>query len=221
MKELFIIGSGGFSKQVIEIVENINLFAEEFKLIGIIDDNKNLIGKSVLGYEIIGDTDYLKEYCKMKNVCGVIAIADGETRKELSLKLNNVEWVNLVHPNAIVSKYIEMGHGNIICAGVIINPDFKMGNHNHINIGSTLGHDITIFDYVTIMPGSRISGNILIKENCMIGAGAIILQGKTIEKAVVVGAGSVVTKDITNPGLVVVGNPARKLKMRAEHDDKE
>jgi sugar O-acyltransferase (sialic acid O-acetyltransferase NeuD family) len=211
MKDIVVIGSGGFSKQVIEIIEQLNLINQEYKLIGIIDDNKSLFGTEVLGYEVIGDTDYINRVSKQKEIHGVIAIADGEVRKEINRKLYDVQWVNLIHPSAVVSDYTKIGVGNIICAGVVINPDFKMGDHSHINIGSTLGHDVSMLDYVTIMPGSRISGNVTLKSNSMIGTGSTIIQGITIEENVVLGAGAVVTKN-TIPNSLYVGVPAKRQK---------
>ncbi|WP_170289668.1 acetyltransferase [Cytobacillus depressus] len=209
MKNMVVFGSGGFSKQVIEIIEQLNLINQEYKLIGIIDDNNSLIGTEVLGYEVIGNTDFINQYSKQNEILGVIAIADGEVRKRISRKLNDVQWVNLIHPSAIVSNYTKIGEGNIICAGVVINPDFQMGNHSHINIGSTLGHDVSMLDYVTVMPGSRISGNVTLKSNSMVGTGSTIIQGLTIEENVVLSAGAVVTKN-TEPNCLYVGVPAKK-----------
>ncbi|MDA1649380.1 MULTISPECIES: acetyltransferase [unclassified Bacillus cereus group] len=211
MKDLVVIGSGGFSKQVIEIIEQLNLINPEYKLLGIIDDNKGLVGTEVLGYEVIGDTDYIKQLSKQQKIHGVIAIADGEIREHISRKLNDVQWVNLIHPSAVVSNYTKLGEGNIICAGVVINPECKMGNHSHINIGSTLGHDVLMLDYVTVMPGSKVSGNVNLKSKSMVGTGATIIQGLTIEENVVLGAGTVVTKN-TKPNYLYVGVPAKEKK---------
>lgn len=208
MKDLIVIGSGGFSKQVIEIIEQLNLITEEYNLIGIIDDNKSLIGTEILGYEVIGDTNYINKLSKHRKIYGVIAIADGLVRNNIASKLNEVQWINLIHPSAVISKYNIMGVGNIICAGVIVNPDLQMGNHSHINIGSTLGHDVSILDFVTVMPGSRISGNVTIKSNSMIGTGSTIIQGLIIEENVRLGAGTVVTKD-TKPNYLYVGVPSK------------
>lgn len=213
MKDIVVIGSGGFSKQVIEIIEQLNLINEEYKLLGIIDDNKSLVGTYVLGYEVIGDTDYIKQFSEQKNIYGVIAIADGGVRKEISKKLNGIQWVNLIHPSAVVSDYIKIGEGNIICAGVVINPDFQMGNHSHINIGATLGHDVTMLEYVTVMPGSRISGNVTLKSNTMVGTGSTVIQGLTIEDNVVLGAGAVVTKN-TEPNYLYKGVPAKRYSKK-------
>ncbi|WP_096185790.1 acetyltransferase [Evansella halocellulosilytica] len=211
MKQLFIIGSGGFSKQVIEIVENINKEYERYELVGLIDDDERLIGQEVLGYKIIGTTDYLKRQSKKCKVYGAIAIANGNVRREITKKIKDINWVNLIHPSSIVSKYTNIGVGNIICAGTIINPNFKLGNHCHINIGTTIGHDGIIEDYITVMPGSKISGNVTIKYNSTIGTGSTILQGLIIEKNVTLGAGCVLTKN-TIENSMYIGVPAKKVK---------
>ena len=211
MKDIVIIGSGGFSKQVIEIIEQLNLVEKKYNLLGLIDDNKKNIGENVLGYKVIGDTEYLNDFSKKNAIYGVIAIANDKTRMEVSERLKNVRWISLIHPKATLSKYVEMGVGNIICAGVVINPDFQMGNHSHINIGSTLGHDVKVEDFVTIMPGSRISGNVILKSNVTVGTGSTVIQGLTIEKNVTLGAGSVVVKN-TEKNKLYVGVPAVSKK---------
>ena len=90
MKPLYIIGSGGFSKQVIEMVEELNKIHKEYDLVGIIDDNLDLIGQTVLGYEIVGDTDYLNEISKKEKVNAVIAIGDGYVRKKLPINFRTL-----------------------------------------------------------------------------------------------------------------------------------
>lgn len=211
MKPLYIIGSGGFSKQVIEMIEELNKIHKEYDLVGLIDDDPDLIGQTVLGYEIVGDTDYLNEISKKEKVNAVIAIGDGYVRKKIANKLQNVNWVNLIHPKAIVSKYVDIGKGNIICSGVIINPECKIGNHCNINIGCTLGHDVTLHDFTTVMPGCNISGNVIVKEYTTIGTGSCIIQNKLIGQGSYIGAGAVVVKDVDDQSLYV-GVPAKKVK---------
>lgn len=209
MKKLFIVGSGGFCKQVIEIVEQLNMDEKKYNLLGLIDDNECLIGTEVLGYSVLGNTDYLMDYAKHEEVYGVIAIANGQVREKISEKLTLVKWINLIHPHAVISNYIAMGKGNIICAGVVINPECYIANHCHINIGSTLGHDVHMQDFVTIMPGSRVSGNVELKKFSMVGAGSTIIQGLSIEGNVTIGAGAVVTKNTSANGLYK-GVPAKR-----------
>ena len=211
VKDLYIIGCGGFSKQVIELVEELNKREKQFHLIGLVDDNPSNFDSSVLGYRVLGDTDYLLERSLADNICAVIAIGDGCVRQKLSEALPNLEWVNLIHPKAIISRHTTLGRGNIICAGVIINPDCRLGNHCNINIGTTLGHDVELNDFSTIMPGSRLSGNVTIGRKTTIGTGSVVLQNLHVGEGSILGAGSVATKSIP-AHCVYIGVPARKMQ---------
>src|SRR5699024_1295625 len=126
MKKLYIIGSGGFCKQVIEIVELINRKSKTYDLMGLIDDDINLIGKRILNYKIVGTTEYLCDYSKENEIYGIIAISSPKVKQVLEKKLKYVNWINLIHPNTVITNYINMGVGNVICGGVIINPDCKI-----------------------------------------------------------------------------------------------
>lgn len=210
MKKLFIIGSGGFSKQVIEIVEKLNKNLPTYELVGIIDDDESKLDTSVLGYKIIGSTEKLKEKAEKDSVYAVVAIADGLIREKIVKKLSFVNWVNLIHPNTTISRHIKLGKGNIICAGTVINPECTIGNHCHFNIGSTFGHDVVVGNYVTVMPGSNISGNVILESNSMVGTGAVIVQDLRVAEKVIIGAGATVINNIDEKS-TYVGNPARKI----------
>ena len=56
MKEIILIGGGGHCKSVIDVIEQ----ESKYKIAGIID-KKELIGKDVLGYKIIGSDDDLAD----------------------------------------------------------------------------------------------------------------------------------------------------------------
>jgi sugar O-acyltransferase (sialic acid O-acetyltransferase NeuD family) len=105
---------------------------------------------------------------------------------------------------------VELGCGNIICAGTIITVNIKIGNHVIINLDCTVGHDTVINDYVTCAPSVNISGQVEIEEGCDIGTNAAIIQGKKIGKWSIIGAGAVVSRDIP-PGCTAVGVPAKPL----------
>lgn len=211
MKELYIIGGGGFSKQVIEIIEDLNIIEKKYQLIGIIDDNTELIGKKILGYEIVGNVKHLEDISNVRDVYAVIAIGNGKVRESIYNKLHNIKWINLIHPKTIISRYAAIGNGNIICGGVIINPECEIGNHCNINIGSTLGHDVTLEDYTTLMPGCHISGYVNVKKHSTIGTGSSIIQGLKIAENTYIGAGASVVKN-TEANSIYTGVPARKLR---------
>ena len=209
MKDLYIIGLGGFGREVAWCVERINDVTPTWNLKGFIDDNETKWETKEDGYIVLGDCEYLKQ---QENAYAVCAVGNAKVRKQIIEKLSNsgVQFATIVDPSVILSKRVLIGEGTIICAGTIATVDISIGKHVIINLDCTLGHDDVIGDFVTIYPSVNVSGNVIIEECCEFGTGAQIIQGKKIVKNTIVGAGAVVIRDI-NDGGTYVGSPARKM----------
>lgn len=210
MKDLVIIGAGGFGREVAWLIEDINEKYSEWNLLGFIDEDKKLHGSLINGYKILGGLEYLKN----KDVFYVCAIGNSKVRKEIVEKCKriNLNAATLIHPSVIKSKkYLEIGEGCIICAANVLTVNIKIGNHVIINLDCTIGHDAILKDYVTIYPSANISGNCQLEECVEIGTGAQIIQGKNIGENTIIGAGSVVVKNLEG-NKTFVGIPAKAIK---------
>lgn len=209
MKDIVIIGAGGFGREVAWLIEDINEKEETWNLIGFIDEDKEIHGKKLNGYKVLGGFEYLKG---KKDIYYVCAIGNSLSRKKIiQEKCNDLIAAKLIHPSVIMSKHIEIGNGTIICAGSILTVNLSLGNHVIVNLDCTIGHDVNVEDFVTIYPSVNISGNCNISECSEIGTGAQIIQGKNIGKNTIIGAGSVVVKNIEG-NCTIVGVPAKKIK---------
>lgn len=210
MKDLYIIGAGGFGREVAWLVERINEVNPTWNIKGFIDDNESLWGTKEDAYNVVGGCDYLKT---LGDVYAVCAVGSARVRKIIidKLKDSNVRFATVIDPTAIISNRVEIGEGTIICAGTIITVDIEIGNHVIINLDCTLGHDDVIADYVTVYPSVNISGNVTVGECSELGTGMQIIQGKNIAPNTIVGAGAVVVKDLNESG-TYVGSPAKKIK---------
>ncbi len=210
MKDLYIIGAGGFGREVAWLVERINDTKQEWNIRGFIDDNVNVHGMEMDGYPVLGALDYLQDVNGAYVVC---AVGNAKVRKAIVERLaeQNVEFATLVDPSVIMSKRVSVGAGTIICAGTVITVDVKIGNHVIVNLDCTLGHDDEISDYVTLYPSVNVSGCCEIGECVELGTGMKIIQGLKVAAETVVGAGATVVRDIVEPG-VYVGSPAKKIK---------
>lgn len=206
MKDLIVIGSSGHCSVIIDIVES----SKEYKIIGLIDDDKS-IGTTFLGYKILGGVNDL-ERINEKYFCTNIFIAVGSniSRKKIHDSLGNkYEYVNLIHPKAILSKKISLGIGNVIMPGAVINSNSKIANFNIINTNAVIEHNTSIGSFSSIGPGACIAGGCNVGNNTMIALNATIIEKINIGNNTVVGAGSVVVKNC-NSNSVYYGVPAIK-----------
>ena len=212
MKNLYIVGAGGFGREVAWLVERINEKEKTWNLKGFIDDNIELQETTEGGYPVVGSCDYLTSIDEM--VWVVCAVGNAKVRKKIIEKLeqfSNISFATLVDPAVISSKRVDIGEGSIICAGTILTVDILVGKHVIINLNCTIGHNDIIDNFVTVYPGVHISGNVKVGECTELGTGMQIIQGKKIGCRSIMGAGAVVIKDVPDD-CTAVGNPAKIIK---------
>lgn len=208
MKDIVIIGAGGFGREVAWLIEDINKIKPEWNIKGFIDDNLE-VGSLINGYEVLGDLEWLKK----QELYAVCAVGEPKIKKNIISRLENsgVKYPVLIHPSVIKSDIVEIGEGSIICAGSILTVNINIGMHVIINLDCTVGHDVQIKDYSTILPSVNVSGCVVVEECVNIGTCSAIIQGVKIDKNTIVGAGSVVVKDLP-ANCTAVGVPAKPIK---------
>ena len=214
MKDIIIIGAGGVGIETTFLIEEINKVKSTWNILGIIDDNKEIHGKIINGYTILGGVSYLEKYEKKEEKPEVvIAIANYNVKKNIVSKLNNkFNFATIIHPDVRIHKTATIGKGSIVYEGVIMTTNITIGNHVIISPKCGIGHDSIIKDYASVLWNANISGNDVIEEGVLIGSAATIIQGKTIGQGAIIGAGAVVIKDILSH-TTNVGVPSKIIKV--------
>ena len=192
-----IIGAGGHSKVIIDIIRELG----NYNIIGIYDDNK--IGY-FSGIKIIG------KIAEINNIMDyfIIGIGNDKIRKNIAEEYNQLKWATLIHPKTIISKTVTIKEGTVICAGAIIQTEVEIGKHCIINTNCSIDHESTIGNYCSICPSSTICGQVKVGESSFIGANSTIIQTIEVGKECIIGAGTVVIRNIPNNSKSV-GNPAK------------
>ena len=211
MKDLVIIGAGDFGREIAEVTERINTVKPKWTILGFIDDNLDIQGKLIDGYQVLGTIDWLNTYDK--EVFAICSLGVSKTRKKVIDKVNNtnIKWATLIDPDARLHKDAEVGKGTIVCGGSRLAINVKLGNHCIVNFNCTLGHDDIIHDYCVVNPGVNVSGKVVAGECVDFGTGSKVLQGLTIGDNTVIGAGAVVLKSLEG-NCTAVGIPAKVIK---------
>jgi len=213
MNPLVILGAGGFARETLDVVDAINAVSPKWDVFGfIVDREYGIPGTVVNDKPILGDFSWLQQHPEVYIVCGVGA---PEIRQRMILQLSqSSRFATLIHPSAVLTRWMKIGDGTIITAGCIISNNVVIGNHVQINPSATVGHDVMINAFVSLGPGVLISGNVNIRDGAYIGTGANIIEKKTIGAWSIVGAGSTVVKNVP-ANTTVVGIPAQVIKERS------
>lgn len=214
-KELVIFGTGGFAREVHQIVEDSNQDKSEWEFIGFLDGDTDSHGSEVHNFPVIGGLNWLSS---RSSLSVIVAVGSPAIKNKITNHINtfkNIDFPNIIHPLAWIGNRVSLGIGNIICAGNLITTDIDIMNHTTINLDCTIGHDSLIGDFTTLAPSVNVSGNVLIGKGSELGTGSTVIQHINIGNWSVIGAGSVIIQDIKDNS-TIVGNPGRQIKQRED-----
>lgn len=215
MNDILIFGTGGFAREVHQLIEDINAVTPEWNVLGFLDGDATRHGTQVHGKPVLGGLEYLTSDVS-RQAWLATGVGNPALRRKLvtAMKANGHDrFATLRHPRAWIGNRVTIGAGSILCAGVLITTDITIGEQVIVNIGSTIGHDARIADYVTIAPTVNVSGAVGVGEGTDLGTGSTVIQGKQIGAWSIIGAGSVVVKDIP-ANVTALGAPAAPIKTR-------
>jgi sugar O-acyltransferase (sialic acid O-acetyltransferase NeuD family) len=211
VKEIIIIGAGGFAREVLWLISDINAMAEPIYQVNCLigEEGAGALVSGMGTFPIGGNDEWaLKHFPPGTGF--VVAIGDAQVRKKIAeaYEAAGFEAVTLIHPSVKLSTAVTIGVGSIICANVVLTVDIEIGRHALINLATTVGHDCRIGDFCTLSPGCHLSGGVHVGAGTELGTGVIVLPEVQIGRGCTLGAGAVVTKNL-EAGLSAKGIPAR------------
>jgi sugar O-acyltransferase (sialic acid O-acetyltransferase NeuD family) len=210
-KKICIFGAGGFGREVlcclIDIIANANLKIEEVACFLVNDEYFK--ENKIMGIDVIPLSSFNPDLYTV-----VVAIGDPASRKRVVNSLpKTTAYKTIIHPSAVISKWVDIGEGSIITAGTILTCNIKIGKHAHLNLHTTIGHDCVIGDFFTTAPAVNISGNCHFGNNVYLGTNSSVRDGIRISDNITIGMGGVVVKHLSDEG-TYIGNPVKKIEKK-------
>ncbi len=203
MRGLLVVGAGGHGRVVADAARECGTWGR----IAFLDACYPGLSRSG-DWQVIGeDSDAIGLRQEFPDL--VVAIGDAHTRVRL---LDNFlsQGFNLpviIHPNASVSRGVELGDGCVVLAQAAINFGVVAGRGCIINTSASVDHDCSLGDGVHVCPGVHLSGGVVVGDCSWLGVGAAVIQQVNIGADTTVGAGAVVTGDLPDK-VTAVGVPA-------------
>lgn len=212
MKKIAILGTGGFARELVTLIQDINDVSPTYDIIGFVDGSLAK-GTLVNGYPVIGNDDEINDVSEELGL--VLAFGDPRLKKKVKDKFTNplLFFPTLIHPSVIIGdkRFVEIGEGCIICAGCILTTNIIIKDYVTLNLQCTIGHDTIINEYSAFMPTCNISGDVNVAEGVYCGTGVKIINLTSIGEYTIVGAGAVVAKPLP-ANCTAVGVPAKPIK---------
>ena len=132
----------------------------------------------------------------------------------ISKVVPDFNFINTIHPKAVLGKDILLGCGNVFMPGAIVNANSIIHDFCIINTNSSLGHDGIMDSYSSLAPSVCTGGSLKLGRFSAISLGVNIINGIEIGQHSVIGAGSLVV-DHFGDNIVAYGSPARIIRKRA------
>ena len=211
MKNLIIIGVGGFAREIYWHAQKARGFGDEWQIKGFLDGDIKLAAEEyeLLPDKVLGDVNTYEICAGDVFIC---AVGTPHARKVLVEKIlsRGGEFINLISTLAYVMPTVKLGRGVIICPYVNIGDNAELDDFAAVNDLSIIGHDAHIGKFSCVMPHANVAGKCQIGAEVFIGSGAILLPKAKVGDGATVGAGSVVLKKV-RAGAKVFGNPAVEI----------
>lgn len=208
MKKIVIAGAGGFGRELLQWIKDINEKKTTWVIIGFIDDNLNALDGVETDTKIIGT---IKDYIGKEDEEVALAFGSPELKRKIVtlLKAKGATFATIIHPTALLSPFAHYGEGFIMFPYSKLSCNSTVGDFVTL-LSTPIGHDNVIGEYTVISGGCNIVRNVKIGKDVFLAAGVCITQNVVIGDGAYLGIGSVILKDV-KPGSKMFGNPARVI----------
>lgn len=189
------------------------LASQSCTLVGILDDDKTKAGTNVLGLPVSYSPEGLQSFRRTLDFDRVaIGIGDNYIRNEKfqQVKACGLKPMNVIHPSAHISRFVELGVGITILAGAVVNPGTIIDDNVCVNTAASIDHDNHLETSCHIFPNATLTGGVRVGKFAYVGSGAVIAPNLVVHPYSQVGAGAVVLKDVAE-GALVAGVPAIEI----------
>lgn len=199
MRDLFIVGAGGFGREAVWTVERINAASTEplWNVVGFADDDPAKASGNFEGYPMLGSP--AKASHDFPGASVFVAIGNNAIREKIYRQLRGHDFPAFIDPSAQVSPTTEFRHGTFIAPEAVVSVGTDIGKFVIINARAGVGHDSVVGDFANICPGVSLSGHTVIGDHAFMGTNSCTAPGMKVGAGATVACGTPVLKDV-DPG---------------------
>ena len=211
MKNLIIVGAGGFGREMFGAAREALGFGEQFRIKGFLDGNPCALD-GFSGYpEIVGAPE---TYVPEEDDVFVTALGNIVSRRRCAnmVEARGGRFIPVIHRSASIGPNVTVAEGAFVAHNVVLTADVKVGRHACVFHGTVIGHDADLGAYSHVYSLVSIGGGVSLGEGAAVFPGAKIVPRVRIGEGATVGIGSAVIRDVA-AHVTVFGVPAERFRI--------
>jgi sugar O-acyltransferase (sialic acid O-acetyltransferase NeuD family) len=211
MDRVFVVGAGGFGRELMLYVQDLQGRGARFEIAGFLDDNPDALSGVGAAAPIVGSID---GHSPSSTERFAIGVGDPAVRRRIASTLSQrgAKYLTVVHPQAWVAPDAQLGEGCVLAPFTFVGPGASLGDQVLLNCFASVGHDADVEKFSVLSPYAVINGAAKLGQQVFLGTHATVVAGKKVGAYSKVSAGSVALRDVP-AGALVSGNPGKSRVM--------
>lgn len=194
MTDIFIVGAGGYGREVAWTIQRLNAQAPAWHLLGLADDAPDRQSGEVDGFPLLGSVRAAAE--RHPQAAVFVAVGDNAVREQIVARLGVRHFPALVDPAADVAPTARLGRGVFVGPRALVSVGAQVGDFALVNARAGVGHDVALGAYAQICPGATLSGATQVGARALVGSNAATVPGVVIGADAKIAAGLPVYQNV-------------------------
>jgi len=199
MKNIIIVGAGGFGREVFHWLQDWIDFDAirkcEFQIKGFFSLDDSELDGFDMPVEILGHEN---SYEVQQNDVFVMGIGQTARKRKVAQRLAelNAQLFTLIHPTAIVCPSAKIGKGVVVCPFATVSAHVELGDFVMLNAHASIGHDCVVGDYCVLSGYANLNGHVTLESEVFLGTRATVVASKTVGRQSRVSAHALVVSNV-------------------------
>lgn len=199
MKNLIIVGAGGFGREVFHWINDWISFDEtrksDFQIKGFLGMDDNELDDFDFPVGILGHEE---TYTFQKNDLFVMGVGQTTLKRKIATRMAELkaEFFTLIHPTAVVCSSAKIGEGAVICPFATVSSDVELGDFAMLNTYASIGHDCKVGDCCVMSGYANLNGFVTLENEVFMGTRATVVARKTVGSQSKISAHALVVSDV-------------------------
>ncbi len=210
MKQIIIVGAGGFGREVFGYAEDCIRAGAAWEIKGFLDDNPRALDGLDYPCGLLGG---IAAYQPRQGDYFLMGLGLPKAKKAVAGQLlaRGAAFETLIHPTARVGRNVRVGAGCVLCLHTNFTCDISLGDFVTVNCHSGCGHDARLGSWTTLSSYCDVTGHVQLGEGVFFASSVKTVPSSKVGDWASVGINSSVIMNV-KAGASVFGNPAVRIR---------